>query len=67
LNGSLLREEEGLVAGRGLITGYTGEYCCCWGLMLPLLVPQQLLQLLGRVLQCCNTCLLALPEISPPG
>jgi hypothetical protein len=25
LNGSLLREEEGLVAGRGLITGYTGE------------------------------------------
>uniref|UniRef100_A0A383WB01 Meckelin n=1 Tax=Tetradesmus obliquus TaxID=3088 RepID=A0A383WB01_TETOB len=25
LNGSLLREEEGLVAGRGLITGYTGS------------------------------------------
>lgn len=25
LNGSLLREEEGLVAGRGLVTGYTGD------------------------------------------
>jgi hypothetical protein len=25
LNGSLLREEEGLVAGRGLVTGYTCE------------------------------------------
>lgn len=31
LNGSLLREEEGLVAGRGLVTGYTGSVASITG------------------------------------